>query len=107
MFCIVVAALVGFVTGSYSAAQPQCNLCEQGELDSLLQPYKDGVNDNYITSVKVFIDSCENSSIQVFHFVDINSRHLGIMYRCPVTNQTLPARYSPMFYQNPGDSKSQ
>ena len=105
---ILLTAIALFLVGWYS--YPLFTLWKFNDFRELY-------HNDYITTIKLFIEDCSelgsrtpminhsssnNNRAIVRHFVDLQGKHLGIIYRCSSqipNNLTLSVIYSNQFYE--------
>ena len=77
------------------------------------QNFKEVYHNDYITNVKMFIENCrqiygEQAVTAARHLINIEGRHLGLVYRCEgmpegvmplISNQTMSVLYTKQFYE--------
>ena len=58
-------------------------------------------HNSYITQIKLFIDECNGSITNAFHYLDLKGNHLGVMFKCndESLNNTFIFQYTPSFYK--------
>jgi len=77
------------------------------------QNFKEVYHNDYVTNVKLFIENCrqiygEHAITASRHLINIEGRHLGLVYRCEglpdgvmplISNQTMSVLYTKQFYE--------
>ena len=77
------------------------------------QNFKEVYHNDYVTNVKLFIENCrqiygEQAITATRHLINIEGRHLGLVYRCEglpkgvmplISNQTMSVLYTKQFYE--------
>ena len=78
----------------------------KGYSDKDWDNFREVYHNDYVTTIKLLIQDCSDLSNQslvvVRHLVDIQNRHLGIIYKCssPIQNNiTLAVQYAKQFYE--------
>ena len=99
IFVAVIGGFAGFIMGYM--------------VNNASQNFKEVYHNDYITSIKLFIENCrqiygEDAITAARHLINLKGVHLGLMYRCEglaegviplISNQTMSVLYTKQFYE--------